>query len=928
MVIVESPAKARTISKFLGKNYAVEASIGHVRDLPTGKKDIPEQYKSEDWARLAVNVDNDFEPVYIVPPGKKAHIAKLKKLLKEADDLYLATDEDREGEAISWHLHEILNPKVPVHRMVFHEITQQAIDEALSNPRQIDDGLVKAQETRRILDRLYGYEISEFLWKKRLGQSAGRVQSVAVRLIVSRERERIAFVNATYWDLFGQFSTDKRETFQATLVSVGGRRVPSGKDFDSATGKLKDESLVLMGQAEAKSLQQRLATVPFKVTKLEVKPYSQNPSPPFITSTLQQEANRKLGFTARRTMSAAQGLYENGYITYMRTDSTNLSEQAISAARDLVKQEYGDDYLPSSPRRYASKSKNAQEAHEAIRPAGNTFRFPKEVANALSSDEQKLYEMIWKRTVACQMAAARGQRISVQLTGDDAVFQAGGKTIDFPGFLRAYVEGSDDPSAELADQEKILPSVSEGQAVKCDELTAKDHTTQPPARFSEAALTRELERLGIGRPSTYASIIETVQRRNYVTKKGNALVPRWQAFSMVRLLEEHFPKLVDYQFTADMEDLLDSISRNELSSTSYLNDFYFGKSDDGLKQQLEKNISISSAEVCTFPLGTPDPSVEHPHPQEIVVRVYSDGTLVQQGEDRKASVPEDLAPDELTLQRAVELLSQAAVGDQPLGVCPSTGRQVFVKSGRFGPYVQLAVDDPENKKEKAVNASLLKGMEAKEVTLEIALELLALPRDLGVYEELGEAILANNGRYGPYIKCGNETRSIPAEIDLLTINREQAIALLKQPRVRGRGTPKEPLKVFEKSPVTEQEIKLLEGRYGPYVTDGETNASIPRGTAAEDVTFELSVRLLAERAAVGGTKKKKKSAKKSAPKKASKSATKTAKQSGGAKQTSKKAAKKTVKSAKKSASTPSPVEGGENNAVENKGVVDKGAERS
>ncbi len=910
LVIVESPAKARTISKFLGKNYSVEASIGHVRDLPTGKKDIPEQYKAEDWARLAVNVDNDFEPVYIVPPGKKAQITKLKKLLKEADNLYLATDEDREGEAISWHLQEILNPKVPVHRMVFHEITQEAIDEALSNPREIDSGLVKAQETRRILDRLYGYEISEFLWKKRLGQSAGRVQSVAVRLIVSRERERIAFVSGTYWDLFGQFSTQKNESFQATLISVGGKRLPTGKDFDSETGRLKDPSLKLFNEQEAKDLSDRLSSQDFKVSKLEVKPYTQNPSPPFITSTLQQEANRKLGFTARRAMSAAQGLYENGYITYMRTDSTNLSEQAINAARDLVKQEYGADYLPPSPRRYASKSKNAQEAHEAIRPAGSTFRFPKEVAGGLSSDEIKLYEMIWKRTVACQMAAANGKRVSVQFSGGDTVFQATGKTIEFPGFLRAYVEGSDDPSAELADQERILPSVTEGQSVSCDDLIAKDHTTQPPARFSEAALTRELERLGIGRPSTYASIIETVQRRNYVFKKGNALVPRWQAFSMVRLMEEHFPKLVDYQFTADMEDLLDSISRNEKSGTGYLHEFYFGKNNDGLKQQLLDNISVSSADVCTFPLGTPEPTEENPSREPVLVRVYSDGTLVQQGDDRKASVPEELAPDELTLARAVELLNQSAVGDEPLGVCPKTNRQVYVKSGRFGPYVQLAVVDPENKKEKPVNASLLKGLDAKDVTLEVALQLLDLPRDFGVYEELGEPILAHNGRFGPYIKCGAETRSIPAEIGLLVISREQAIELLKQPRTRGKGAPKEPLKVFEKSPVTEQEIKLLEGRYGPYLTDGDTNASVPKGTSIEEVTFELAVRLLAERFAAGGSKKKtKKKAAKKATKKAAPKKAKTAVKQAAVKKTAKKATKKAIKKAttktvKKSATTP------------------------
>lgn len=903
LVIVESPAKARTISKFLGKNFAVEASIGHVRDLPAGKKEMPEELKSEEWARLGVNVDNDFEPVYIVPPGKKSHIAKLRKLLKESDQLYLATDEDREGEAISWHLHELLKPKIPVHRMVFHEITQDAIDEALSHPRDIDDGLVKAQETRRILDRLYGFEITSFLWKKRLGQSAGRVQSVAVRLIVDRERERMAFVSGTYWDLIAEFQTQKEERFQATLISVDGKRIPTGKDFDSTTGKLKGDNYAMLDQAAALKLSDDLKNAPFKISRLEVKPYTQNPSPPFITSTLQQEANRKLGFTARRTMSAAQGLYENGYITYMRTDSTNLSEQAIQAARSLVKQEYGDDYLPDSPRRYASKSKNAQEAHEAIRPAGSSFRFPKELAGALSSDELKLYEMIWKRTVACQMAAARGRRVSIGIRGGVAEFQASGKTIDFPGFLRAYVEGSDDPSAELADQERILPSVDEGQAVDCQGLEAKDHTTQPPSRFSEAALTRELERLGIGRPSTYAAIIETIQKRTYVFKKGNALVPRWQAFSMVRLMEECFPQLVDYQFTADMEDLLDSISRNEVSSTSYLSDFYFGQNNDGLKQKLEDNISVKSAEICSFPLGIPEPTEERPEPEEIVVRVYSDGTQLQQGEDRKASVPDELAPDELTLAKAVEILDNAASGDEPIGVCPETGREVYLKNGRYGNYVQLAPLDPENKKEKPVNASLLANMTPSDVTLDIALQLLNLPKDLGVYEELGEPILARNGRFGPYITCAKETRSIPAEINLLEITREQAIELLKQPRRRGRGAAKEPIKVFDNSPVTENPVQLLEGRYGPYVTDGENNASIPKGTAVEDVGFELALRLLEERAAKVGTKKKKKKAtKKKATKKKATKKKATKKKTTKKKTTTKKASKKatTKKTVKKS----------------------------
>ncbi|MED5285233.1 MAG: type I DNA topoisomerase, partial [Planctomycetota bacterium] len=533
LVIVESPAKARTISKFLGKGYTVEASIGHIRDLPQGKKEMPADLKDEEWAKLGVNVNDRFTPVYVVPQDKKSHITKLKKLLKESQNLYLATDEDREGEAISWHLQEVLKPKVPVHRLVFHEITNEAILNALETPREIDDGLVKAQETRRILDRLYGYEISEFLWRKKLGRSAGRVQSVAVRLIVQREWERRAFRSATYWDLMAKFSTSDGQSFDATLVSVDGRKIPSGKDFDSATGQIKDPGFMLMDETGAQQLLQKLKTGTFAVTKMQVKPYTQKPAAPFTTSTMQQEANRKLGFTARRTMSAAQSLYENGYITYMRTDSTSLAKVAVDAARELVGEEYGKDYLPEEPRTYRSTVRNAQEAHEAIRPAGNPFRLPDSLNGELAPDQFKLFELIWKRTVASQMQNARGRRVTITVEGEGSVFQVSGKTIDFPGFLRAYVEGADDPNAELADKETLLPAVEEGQAVSLKEVEPKSHTTQPPSRFSEAALTRELEQRGIGRPSTYASIIETIQTRNYVFKKGNALVPTWNAFSMV-----------------------------------------------------------------------------------------------------------------------------------------------------------------------------------------------------------------------------------------------------------------------------------------------------------------------------------------------------------------------------------------------------------
>ena len=885
LVIVESPAKARTISKFLGKGYTVEASIGHIRDLPQGKKEMPADLKDEEWAKLGVNVNDRFTPVYVVPQDKKSHITKLKKLLKESQNLYLATDEDREGEAISWHLQEVLKPKVPVHRLVFHEITNEAILNALETPREIDDGLVKAQETRRILDRLYGYEISEFLWRKKLGRSAGRVQSVAVRLIVQREWERRAFRSATYWDLMAKFSTSDGQSFDATLVSVDGRKIPSGKDFDSATGQIKDPGFMLMDETGAQQLLQKLKAGTFAVTKMQVKPYTQKPAAPFTTSTMQQEANRKLGFTARRTMSAAQSLYENGYITYMRTDSTSLAKIAVDAARELVGEEYGKDYLPEEPRTYRSTVRNAQEAHEAIRPAGNPFRLPDSLKGELAPDQFKLFELIWKRTVASQMQNARGRRVTITVEGEGSVFQVSGKTIDFPGFLRAYVEGADDPNAELADKETLLPAVEEGQAVSLKEVDPKSHTTQPPSRFSEAALTRELEQRGIGRPSTYASIIETIQTRNYVFKKGNALVPTWNAFSMVRLMEEHFPSLVDYEFTANMEGLLDSISRQEAGNIEYLEEFYFGKETPGLKGRLETKIKeVDPRAISTFPLGTPE---EGEHLEVVNLRVGQYGPYLEQGE-RKASLPEDLPPDELTLESALELLKKAETGDEPLGICPDTHKPVFVKSGRFGPYVQLGLADEG---EKPKNAGLLKGMSVEDITLEVALKLLSLPRQVGEHPDSKEVIEAFNGRYGPYIKCGSETRSLPDDVSPLDVQLEQALFLLSQPKRRGRSAPKEPIKTFESSPITEQPIRLLEGRYGPYVTDGETNASLPKGTETETVTFEQALQLLAERAAKGPSRKKKKTKKKATKKKAAK------KKSAKKKATKKKAAKKKAVSA-------------------------------
>lgn len=854
LMIVESPAKARTISKFLGKQFVIEASIGHVRDLPEGKKQVPAKYKDEEWAYLGVNVNDGFEPVYIVPPGKNEQVKKLKALVKESSELWLATDEDREGEAISWHLQELLQPRIPVHRLVFHEITKEAIEEALEHPRQIDSSLVQAQETRRILDRLYGYDVSPLLWRK-LGRrlSAGRVQSVAVRLIVDRERERMKFVSATYFDLLGLFAKQTGEQLSATLVSVEGRRIPAAKDFDSATGQLKDAKLLHLDGPAAEALAHKLRGAPFRVAKIETTPYTQRPAPPFTTSTLQQEANRKLGFTARRTMQVAQSLYENGHITYMRTDSTNLASVAVQAARDLVETQYGKDYLPAQPRVYSTKVKNAQEAHEAIRPAGHPFELPEALRGTLSHDEFRLFEMIWKRTIASQMSDARGQRISITIEGGGAVFQVGGKTIDFPGFLRAYVEGADDPQAELADRETILPSVKEGEPLKCEGLEPKSHTTQPPARYNEATLTRALEDLGIGRPSTYAAIIETIQARDYVFKRSNALVPTWVGFAVAQLLERHLPTLIDYQFTAQMEEDLDAISRGEAGHVDYLKSFYYGNGRPGLRKLLENKIEeIDPREASRITLGKPDR--RGAEGEEIFVRIGRYGPFLEQGE-RRAPIPDGLPPDELNIDKALELLAQAGQALEPLGMCPETGKPIYLKNGRFGPYVQRGDADDE---EKPKNASLLKGMKPEDVDLATAVKLLSLPRTLGVHPERNEPIIAQNGRFGPYIKCGSDTRSLPSGVSPIEVTLKEALELLAQPKAarRGFGAPKEPLRTLEASPVTGQPIKLLEGRYGFYITDGVTNASLPKETKPEELTMPQALDLLAVRAAAGPPAKK------------------------------------------------------------------------
>ncbi|QDU65758.1 type I DNA topoisomerase [Engelhardtia mirabilis] len=883
LVIVESPTKAKTISKFLPSGYVVEASVGHIRDLPTSAKEIPAAYKKEAWSRLGIDIDNDFQPLYVVPQAKKKQVQKLKALVKDASEIYLATDEDREGESISWHLVQVLNPKVPIKRLVFHEITKTAIEKALAEPRELDEGLVQAQETRRLLDRLYGYELSPILWRKiGPGLSAGRVQSVAVKLIVERERERQRFVRATYWDLSGAFAA-KNGNFEATLATLDGKRVASGKDFDQHTGKLKAGSdAQWVDEARAQKLASDLKSADWAISKVERKPYTDRPSPPFTTSTLQQEANRKLRLTARAAMQAAQRLYENGYITYMRTDSTSLAKEAVETARAQIEKLYGADYVPDQPREYRTKVKNAQEAHEAIRPAGE-FVTPDSIKGKVGVDELRVYELIWKRTMACQMADARGHRLSLEVTGAGAVFQASGKTIEFPGYMRAYVEGADDPDAELADKETVLPSVTEGESVECTGLEAKDHTTQPPARFTEASIVKELESNGVGRPSTYAMIIDTILRREYVVKQRNALVPTFMAFAVVGLLERHFGHLVDVTFTARMEDDLDMISLGQKESLPYLQHFYFGAggdvskaSDGGLKALLEQE--IDPRESCTLPLGLDAEG------RAIAVRIGRYGPYLERGDER-ATIPEGIAPDELTIEKAVELIERGS-GPTELGDDPDTGRPAFLKAGRFGPYVQLGDNDDEPKMK-----SLLPGMVPEEVTLESAMRLLRLPREVGVDPATSEPVLADFGRYGPYLKRGTDTRSLEAPEQVFEIDLEQALVVLATEKKGGFRRGPKALRDVGTDPAGNV-VKLLDGRYGPYVTDGTTNASIPKGTNPDDVTLELSLELIAARVAAGPSKKKK-AKKKVAKKKAAtkKAAKKTAKKA------TKKASKKTVKKA-------------------------------
>ena len=844
LVIVESPAKARTISRFLkGKTASevvVEASMGHVRDLPRSAAEIPAKYRDQAWARLGVDFENGFEPIYVITKDRRNQVKKLKELVKKSDAVYLATDEDREGESIAWHLTQVLKPKVPVHRMVFHEITESAIREAFENPRAIDERLVDAQEARRILDRLYGYEVSPVLWRKvSQGLSAGRVQSVAVRIVVERERERLAFRSAAYWDIAAVLEKDGT-SFPAILVDVDGKRVATGRDFDS-TGKLAGESLAL-DEAAATDLANALSARPFAVERTETKPYRRSPYAPFRTSTLQQEAGRKLRFTSKRTMSVAQRLYENGYITYMRTDSVTLAGSAVATARSEIEKLYGSGFLPKSPRVYSGKVKNAQEAHEAIRPAGESWKTPAQVRVEVGSDEAALYDLIWRRTIASQMPDATGETASVRIGAETASatkaeFAASGRVITFPGFLKAYVESHDD-DADDDDAESLLPPLAEGDAVGVEELRPSRHETKAPARFTEASLVRRLEELGVGRPSTYASILTTIQDRGYVWKRGSALVPSFTAFAVVKLLEASFPDLVSYAFTADMENDLDRISTGEESRTPWLERFYLG--DDGLKNVVAIRLdAIDAREVNSIPIGTDT------NGEEIVARVGRYGPYLERGTDR-ASLPDEIAPDELTVEWAVELLEQQSAGDKILGTDPDTSMVVLLKRGRFGPYVQLG-EDIEGAKTKPKRASLLKSMEPDELSLDSALRLLSLPKTVGA-DQKGVEILALNGRYGPYIQRGTDRRSLESEDQLFTMTVEEALALLAEPaRRRGQGQAAEPLKQLGNDPVSGKPVTVRTGRYGPYVTDGDVNASLRKGDEPEGITLERAAELLAAR---------------------------------------------------------------------------------
>ena len=846
LVVVESPTKAKTIRGFLPAGYRVAASMGHVRDLPESATDIPAKLKGQEWARLGVNVDADFEPLYVVPAKKAKIVSELRQLLKDADELIVATDEDREGESIGWHLVQVLNPKVPISRIVFHEITPEAIRAALASPRQIDEDLVRAQETRRILDRLVGYTVSPLLWKKiSTGLSAGRVQSVAVRLLVNRERERRAFRSAVYWDLKATLLRGITP-FSAVLATVGGKRVATGRDFDESTGRLKTADVVLLGEDESRSLQERLRAAEWKVAETDEKPTVRRPYPPFTTSTLQQEANRKLRLSARDTMRIAQRLYEEGLITYMRTDSVHLSDQAMTASRSRIRALYGDAYLSPQPRQFTTKSKGAQEAHEAIRPAGTEMRTVEELR--LTGVEAALYDLIWKRTVASQMAEARLTYLTAIIQADNATFRASGKRIDFPGFFRAYVEGSDDPEAALEDRDEPLPPLSRGDALALRALEALSHQTQPPARYTEATLVKTLEAEGIGRPSTYASIIGTIIDRGYVDRVSNNLVPTFTAFAVTGLLEKNFPHLVDTKFTAKMEEELDEIAEGDAEWLPYLRDFFFGH--DGLDETVKRGQeAIDPREASTVMLEGLGARVR-------IGRFGPFAEMGAEGEMLTASLPEGIAPADLTAEQVEKLVKAKAEGPDVLGADPATGKPVLMLQGRFGPYVQLG-EAEEGSKAKPKRASLPKGMNPADLTLEVALRLLSLPRTLGTHPETGKEIQANVGRFGPYVVHEGDFRSLGKQDDVYSVELARAVELLSQPKAgRGSRAAVEPLRSLGAHPRDGAPVNLFEGRYGPYVKHGDVNASLPKGVDPEAFTLEQAVPLLAEREAAGPVKKK------------------------------------------------------------------------
>ncbi|WP_191496815.1 type I DNA topoisomerase, partial [Mycobacterium simulans] len=896
LVIVESPTKARKLAGYLGSGYIVESSRGHIRDLPRAAADVPAKFKSEPWARLGVNVDADFEPLYIISPEKKSTVSELKGLLKDVDELYLATDGDREGEAIAWHLMETLKPRIPVKRMVFHEITEPAILEAAQNPRDLDIDLVDAQETRRILDRLYGYEVSPVLWKKVAPKlSAGRVQSVATRIIVQRERDRMAFRSASYWDILAKLDASVSDpkaqppTFTARLTNVDGQRVATGRDFDSLgtlRGDREVSKIVVLDEGSATRLATALHGAQLSVASAEEKPYTRRPYPPFMTSTLQQEAGRKLRFSAERTMSIAQRLYENGYITYMRTDSPTLSESAINAARTQARQLYGAEFVATSPRQYTRKVKNAQEAHEAIRPAGETFATPDAVRRELDGDEFRLYELVWQRTVASQMADARGTTLSLRIEGrlqnegaeHHVVFSASGRTLTFPGFLKAYVETVDElAGGEADDAERRLPHLTPGQRLDAIELTPDGHATNPPARYTEASLVKALEELGIGRPSTYSSIIKTIQDRGYVHKRGSALVPSWVAFAVTGLLEQHFGRLVDYDFTAAMEDELDAIASGNERRTNWLNNFYFGGDhgvpdsvarSGGLKKLVGVNLEgIDAREVNSIKL------FDDAEGRPVYVRVGKNGPYLERtvigdnGEPtpQRANLNDSLTPDELTLDVAEELFATPQEG-RVLGVDPATGHQIVAKDGRYGPYVTEILPEPPSEEggaepakkgkkptgPKPRSGSLLRTMDLQTVTLEDALKLLSLPRVVGVDPATGDEITAQNGRYGPYLKRGTDSRSLATEEQMFTITLDEALRIYAEPKRSGRQSASAPpLRELGIDPASGKPMLIKDGRFGPYVTDGETNASLRKGDDVLSITDERASELLADRRARG-----------------------------------------------------------------------------